>query len=65
MRQLDRRLDRIGGVADLVVTLVIGLQAPEYLDRILDRRLIDVDLLETADEGPVLLEIVAVFLVGR
>ena len=65
VRQLNRRLDRVGGVADLVVTLVIGLQAPEYLDRILDRRLIDVDLLETADEGPVLLEIVAVFLVGR
>ncbi len=64
MRQLDRRLDRVGGVADLVVALVIGLQAAQDLDRILDRRLVDVDLLESPDQCPVLLKIVAVFLVG-
>src|SRR5712691_7182663 len=65
LRQLDRGLDRVCGIADLVVALVVGLEAAQDLDRILDRRLVDVDLLEAADERPVLLEIVAVFLVGR
>src|SRR5207302_2903005 len=65
LRQLDRGLDRVRGVADLVVALVVRLEAAQNLDRILDRRLVDVDLLEAADEGPVLLEIVAIFLVGR
>ena len=64
MRQLDRGLDRVGGVADLVVPLVIGLEPAQDLDRILDRRLVDVDLLEAPDQRAVLLEIVAVFLVG-
>ena len=43
---------------------VVGLQPAQDLDRVLDRRLVDVDLLEPADERPVLLEIVPVFLVG-
>ena len=65
MRQLDRGFQRVGGVADLVVPLVIGLEATQDLDRILDGRLVDVDLLEAADQCSVLLEIIAVLLVGR
>ena len=63
-RQLDRRLDRLVGVAQLVELLEIGLEALEDLDRVLDRRLVDVDLLEAAHQRAVLLEILAVFLVG-
>ena len=63
-RQLHRRLDRVGGVADLVVILEIGLDAHQDLDRIRDRGLGHVDLLEAAHQGAVLLEILAVFLVG-
>ena len=64
MRELDRGAQRVARVADLVVPLVIGLQAAQDLDRILDRRLVDVDLLKTADERSIFLEIVAIFLVG-
>ena len=64
-RQLDRGLDRLVGVADLVEFLEIGLQPLHDLDRVLDRRLVDVDLLEAADQRPVLLEILAIFLIGR
>src|SRR5258708_4410577 len=56
LRQLDRGLDRVCRVADLVVALVIGFEAAQDLDRIRDRRLVDVDLLEAANERPVLLE---------
>jgi hypothetical protein len=35
-RQLDRRLDRLVGVAHAVVLLVVGLEALEDLDRVLD-----------------------------
>ena len=63
-RQLDRRLDRVGGVLDLVVVLEIGLEALQDLDRVLDRRLVDVDLLEAAHQRAVLLEELAEFLVG-
>src|SRR3546814_11431307 len=44
--------------------LVIGLQALEDLDGIVDRRLVDVDLLEAPDQRTILLEVAAVFLVG-
>ena len=64
-RQLHRRLDRVVGVAELVELLEIGLQALHDLDRVRHRRLVDVDLLEAADERPVLLEILPVLLVGR
>jgi hypothetical protein len=63
--QLDRRADRLGGVAHLVVLLVIGLQAAQDLHGILDRRLVDVDLLEAVDERAVLLEVAAIFVGGR
>ena len=44
--------------------LVVGLQTAQDLDRLFHRRLVDVDLLEAPDQGPVLLEVVPVFLVG-
>ena len=64
-RQFDRRLHRFAGVAQLVELLEIGLEALEDLDRVGDARLLDVDLLEPADQRAVLLEILPVFLVGR
>jgi hypothetical protein len=64
MRQLDRGLERLCRVTHLVVPFVIGLEAAQNLDRIRNRRLVDVDLLEAADERPVLFEIVAIFLIG-
>lgn len=63
-RQFHRRLDGIVGVAQLVELLEIGLQPLQDLDRIRHRRLVDVDLLEAPHQRPVLLEILAVFLVG-
>ena len=63
-RQLHRRLDGVVGVAQLVELLEIGLQALQDLDGVRHRRLVDVDLLEAAHQGAVLLEILAVFLVG-
>src|SRR3954454_15502591 len=47
-----------------MVPLERGAQARDDLDRVLDRRLIDIDLLEPAEQGPVLLEMVAELLVG-
>ena len=63
-RKLDRGLDRVGRVLDLVVVLEGRAQALEDLDRVLDRRLVDVDLLEPAQQRAVLFEVVAEFLVG-
>jgi len=39
-------------------------QPGENLDRILYRRLVDIDFLEAPQQGPVLLEMVAEFLVS-
>ena len=64
-RQLDRRLDGLVGVLELVEALEVGLQALEDLDGVLDRGLLDVDLLEAAHERAVLLEVLPVLLVGR
>ena len=64
-RQLDGALDRIVGVANLVIFLEIRLQSPENFDRVGNRRLVDVDLLEPPHQRPVLLEELAVFLVCR
>ena len=47
-----------------MVLLVVGLEASQDLHRILDRGLVDVDLLEAADQRAVLLEVAAIFLVG-
>ena len=63
-RQFDRRLHRFAGVAQLVELLEIGLEPLEDLDRVGDARLLDVDLLEPADQRPILLEILPVFLVS-
>ena len=63
-RQLDRRLHRVAGVAQLVELLEIGLEALQDLDRVGDARLLHVDLLEPPHERAVLLEILPVFLVG-
>ena len=65
-RQLDRRLDRLAGVLELVIFLEVGLEPLEDLDRIGDRRLVDIDLLETPDQRAILLEILPIFLIrGR
>ena len=63
-RQLDRRAQGPVRVADLVVAFVGSLEPFQDLDRVLDGRLIDVDLLEATGQGPVLFEMLAVFLVG-
>ena len=62
-RQLHGAANRVIGVADLVVLLVRGLQPAQDFHRILDRRLVDVDLLEAPHECAVLLEVVAEFLI--
>jgi hypothetical protein len=64
-RELDCRLDGVAGIFELVIILVVRLQPFEDFDGVGDRRLVDVDLLEPAHERPILLEILAVFLVGR
>ena len=63
-RQFDRRLDGFVGVPELVIVLEIGLEPLEDFDRIRNRGLIDVDLLEPAHQRSVLLEILPVFLVS-
>ena len=50
-RQFDRALDRVGRVADVVVAFERRAQAGDDLDRVLDRRLVDVDLLEPAQQA--------------
>ena len=64
-RELRRRAERVGGVLDAVVGLEAGLQALQDLDRLLDRGLVDVDLLEAPRQRMVLLEHAAVFVVSR
>jgi len=41
-----------------------GLEALEDLDRLVDRRLVDVDFLEPAQQCAILFEMVAEFLIG-
>src|SRR5204863_8002953 len=60
----DGSLHRRRGVADLLVALALGVEAARDLARMLYRRLVHVYLLGAADDRAVLLEIVAVFLVG-
>ena len=62
--ELHRGLDRLIGVFQPMIVLEIRLQALEDRDRVLDRRLVDVDLLEAPHQRAVLLEMLAVFLVG-
>ena len=63
-RQLDGRLHGLVAVLELVIFLEVRLQPFDDLDRVLDRRFLDVDLLEPADQCAILLEMLAVFLVG-
>ena len=63
-RQLDRRLDRLAGIAHAVEVLEIGLEPFQDLDRVRHRRLVDVDLLEAPHQRAVLLEMLAVLLIG-
>ena len=63
-RQLHRGLDRLVGVFQPVIVLEIRLQALEDRNCVLDRRLVDVDLLEPAHQRAVLFEMLAIFLVG-
>src|SRR3974390_849145 len=63
-RQFDRRLDRLTGVFELVIFLEIGLEPLHDLDGVRNRRLVDVDLLKPAYQRAILLEMLAVFLVG-
>src|SRR5215211_1937316 len=58
--QLGRRLQRLVGDGDLVVRLVAVLESLEDLDRLLDRRLVDRDLLEATLQRAVALEVLAV-----
>ena len=64
-RQFDRRLDRLVGVFELVIFLEIRLEAFQDFDGVRHRRLVDVDLLEAPHQRAVLLEVLAIFLVGR
>ena len=63
-RQLNGSAHSLGGIANLVVFLVIGLQATQNLDRIFNARLGNIDLLEPAHQRAVLLKVIAEFLVG-
>src|SRR3546814_12463012 len=56
-RQFHRRLDRVGGVFDVVMLLERAAQPGQDLDRVLARWFVDVDLLEPAQHGAVLLEL--------
>ena len=64
VRQLRGGVDGRFGVAHLVVLLVARLQATQDAAGVVHRRLVDVDLLEAARQGPVLLDVVLVLLVG-
>ena len=64
-RQFDRRGDCRRRVLDAVVGLEAGLQPLQDFDGFGDRRLADVDLLETPRQRVVLFEHAAVFRVGR
>jgi hypothetical protein len=56
-RELGRGLERRVRVADLVVRLVARAQALQDLHRVLERRLLDRDLLEPPEERAVLLDV--------
>jgi hypothetical protein len=53
------------GIGDLVMLLEARLQAFEDLEGLLDRRLLDIDLLEAPSQRPILLEDAAILLIGR
>ena len=63
-RQLDSSLDRLVGISEVVVVLEIGLQPLHDRDGVIDGRLVDVDLLETAHKRAILFEELPIFLIG-
>ena len=63
--ELDRGLDGFRREARLVVRLILFLQALHDLDRVLDRGLFDLDLLEAALESGVLFDVLAVLVQRR
>ena len=64
-RQLDRGLDGVAGIFQLVIILKIRLQPFEDFDRVWNGRLVDIDLLEAPNQSPILFEILTVFLIRR
>src|SRR6185369_13208191 len=58
-RLVDRRAQRLGAIAHLVERFVAVLDPLQDLLRLLGRRRIDLDGLETAEEGAVLLDVLA------
>ena len=65
MRQGRRRDQRTVGDAHAVVHLVFFLDTAQDRDRVLDRRLADIDWLEAAFERGVLLDVLAIFVQCR
>src|SRR5262245_152998 len=64
-RLIDRGLDRVLGVLDVMERLVAILDAEQHLDRLALGRRIDLDRLEAALERTILLDVLAVFRRGR
>ncbi|MNE39563.1 hypothetical protein D3C80_1335230 [compost metagenome] len=63
-RQFDGSLDRLVGISEVMIILEIRLQTLHDRDGVIDRRLIDVDFLETTHQCAVLFEELPIFLVG-
>ena len=63
--EVRRGDERLVGDRDPVVGLVLVAEALEDLDRVGERRLVDLDRLEAALEGGVLLDVLAVLVGGR
>ena len=64
-RQLNRRLERIVGDLHPVVILVLVADPLENLDRLIGRGLVHSDRLESASQGRVLLDVLAVLVERR
>ena len=64
IRELDRGLDGLVGEFGLVMVLVFRPEALEDQDRLLDGRRFDLDGLEAAFEGGVLLDVLAILVEG-
>ena len=62
--QPDTSLDGLVSVVDMVVVLVAVLDVVQYLERLVERRRLDDDLLEAALQGTVFLDGVAIFVQG-
>ncbi len=63
-RKLHRRLDGITRIFDFMEVFKIRFQTLHDFNGIRDRRLIDVNLLETTNQCPVFLEELTIFLIG-